>query len=148
MATYNADMSTVQFPATTATAAGSVTAVRGEIDVSTALALNDVVNLCKLPAGHVVVDFVLDSDDLDTNGSPAIVMKVGIDSDDDALISSTTVGQAGGLARMDVVTGLRLAPSDSDRTVFVTVSTGPATGATGVKLGGTLMYRPATDLDA
>lgn len=147
MATYTAASATVQFPPATASVAGDIKAVRGEIDVDTALALNDVVNLCKLPAQHVPVDFILDSDDLDTNGSPAIVMKVGIDSDDDALISSTTVGQAGGLARMDVVTGLRLAPSDSDRTVFVTVSTGPATGATGVKLGGTLLYRAANDLD-
>lgn len=148
MATYNAAQSTDQFPAISSTAAGSVTAARGELTVDTALALNDVINLCKLPAGHVVVDFILDSDDLDTDGSPAIVMKVGIDADDDALISSTTVGQAGGIARMDVVTGLQLAPSDSDRTVFVTVSTAPATGATSVKLGGTLLYRPATDLDA
>lgn len=146
MATYNAELSTVQFPATTATASGSVTAVRGEHDVDVALADTDVINICKLPAGHVPVDFILDCDELDT-GADAITMKVGLTGDDDAFIASTNVGQSGGIARMSAVAGLRLAPTDTDRTVFVTVTASPGTGATGVKLGGTLMYRPATDLD-
>jgi len=146
MATYNAALATDQFPAVSATAAGQCTASRGELTVSTALADTDVINLCKLPAGHVVVDFILDSDELDT-GADAITMKVGITGDDDCLIASTTVGQAGGIARMSSVAGLRLAPSDSDRTVLVTVTANPGTGATGVKLGGTLISRPATDLD-
>ena len=147
MATYTAASATVQFPPATASVAGDVKAVRGEITVDTALALNDVVNVCKLPAQHVPVDFIADSDDHDSGGSPAIVLKVGIGSDDDALISSTNIAQAGGVARMDAVAGLRMAPSDTDRYVFFTVSTGPATGATGGKLGGTLLYRAANDLD-
>ena len=146
MATYTAASATVQFPPSTASVSGDVKAVRGEIDVDTALANTDIVELCKLPAQHVPVDFILDCDELDT-GADALVIKVGVTGDDDCFLVSDTIGQTGGIKRMDQVAGLRLTPTDTDRTVFLTVTTGPGTGATGVKLGGTLLYRAANDLD-
>lgn len=144
MADYKSEAAESRRPSVTVTGAGQATINHGVFTVATALALNDTVALCKLPAGHIPVDFVMDVDDLDTDGTPAIVVDVGvIGGDVDALISGSTVGQAGGVARMDQVAGRRLTPSDSDQLVGITVTTAPATGATSVQLGGTLISRTA-----
>lgn len=130
---------------------------RGEYDLATAnggngaLVVNDTVDLVILPGNCVPVDLLLDADDLDSGGSPALVLKVGIydptsgnpTSDDDCFITTTIIGQTGGVARMNAVAGLRLAPVDYDRYVRVTVSTAPATGATTGKLGVQLQYKGA-----
>lgn len=133
-------------PAKTVTGVAQASINHGVITLATALASADTVALMKLPAGHIPVDFILDSDDLDTGGSPEIVLKAGLldeDSDGDEFIASTNIGQAGGVARLSEAKGRRIAPSDKDRLVGITVSTAPATGATGVKVAGTLISRPA-----
>lgn len=135
-------------PAKSSANSGPV-ATRREFDLTAALAINDTIDMVKLPAGHVPVDLILDTDDLDSGGSPAIVLHVGLrkadgtNDDADAFIASSTVGQAGGVARMAAVAALRVTKSDSDRNVYITVATGPATGATSGKIGVTLISRPA-----
>lgn len=134
-------------PALTRADAGCVGINHGVFSLTAALIVNDTIRICKLPAGEVPVDFILGSDDLDSGGSPAIVLKVGIEdtvgdtSDDDALILGSTVAQAGGIARMDAVAGRRLAPVQYDRYITIKVSTAPATGATSGVISGTLMTR-------
>lgn len=126
-----------------------VIAVRAEYSLLTALALNDTIDFAKIPAGHIPVDVILDSDDVDTGGAPAAVFQVGLRAadgttdDPDAFIKDSTVGQAGGVARANVVTAFRIGSHTADRNVYLTVSTAPATGATSGKIGVTVLYRPA-----
>lgn len=127
--------------------AGEVKAIRGVITLPATLAAADVVHMVKLPAEHVPVDVILEADDLDTNGAPAIVLHVGITADTvgatadpDAFIAASTVGQGSGMARMDQLTGPRVASVTNERLVGITVATGAATAAAG-DVAVTLFYR-------
>lgn len=151
MPTYDAAKATVQFPAPSASVQGDVKANRGFIDLAEtgALALADVVNLAKLPANHVPVDVIIDTAELDSG--TAIVLDIEI-YDPVAVasypvIAGATVGQAGGVARLDLADALNMAPVDNDCYLRATVATGPTTGTTTGKLAGTLMYRGAEKLD-
>lgn len=129
--------------------------VRMEYSLAAALALNDVIYSGDLPADHVPVDFILDSDDVDTNGAPAVILAVGIINATDnglstaaedggaAWLAGSTIGQAGGMARPTTNVITRVTPTSSSRRVGVHVSTAPATGATTGKVGLTLTYRAA-----
>jgi hypothetical protein len=146
MATFKA-ASVLKTPITCAQA-GQIVAATGTYEVPETLADNDIVALCHLPAEHEPVDFFIQADDLDTNGSPALVFDVGVlNADMDDLVASTnfitgsTVGQAGGIARADVVLGLQLAASSADRVIGVKVTTVAGTPAAGT-LKGVLMYKP------
>lgn len=127
--------------------AGQVVAATGEYAVPVTLAAADIVALCILPADHVPVDFMLQSTDLDTNGTPTIAMTVAVLNADMTdvvattdFITTSTVGQAGGVARADKVVGLQLAASNADRVIGVKVTTVAATKAAGT-LKGVLTYR-------
>ena len=133
-------------PSMTVTGVGQATINQGKIDLTDILVTADTVALCKLPAGHVPIDFTLVSDDLDT--AAALLMEVGIigGADSGALVASNTLGQAGGMARMDNAAGFDIAPADVDRLIGVTVLTG-ATGAIAGKLEGILFSRPVNSDD-
>ena len=143
MATFTAEQAKPYWPVSNATRAGEIKSVRGTYSITAALALNDVIEICTLPARHVIVDAILDADDLDTNGAPLITLSVGTATTAALLISASTAGRAGGIARMDQVGGVRLVESDTDTTIRVTVAAGPATGATSGTIGVTLFYRAA-----
>jgi hypothetical protein len=122
--------------------AGVVVCNEGSYEVPATLAGNDIVKLAYLPAGHKPVDVILESDDLDE--ATALALSVGVVNagGDDLVantnfITSSTVGQAGGVARASVVAGLQLAPSGSDRVIGVkvaTVATTPAAGTLRLKV--------------
>jgi len=131
-----------------------VVAVRMEYSLAAALALNDVLHLGDLPAGHVPVDFIADSDDVDS-GTPAIIFQAGIlntgltavdttKSGGASWIGSSNIGQAGGIARASDKAITRV-PVDNvnDLPVGIVVTTGPGTGTTSGKVAGTLLYRSA-----
>lgn len=129
----------------TSSQAGEVIADMGQIEVPDTLALGDIVKLNHLPAEHEIVDFMLQSDDLDE--AAALVMSVGVvNADGDDLVANTnlvslsTVGQAGGVARAAVALGLQLAASNTDRVIGVKVTTAAGTPAAGT-LKGVLLYR-------
>lgn len=128
MATLTADKvaSTVQ-PRTVHGA--TVTQVTSTFALSAALAAADVIELVKVPKGAVILDVVLGVDDLDSGATPAITLTVGDGDDTDRYIESSTVGQAGGVARLDNEVGVGHAYTAED-TIDVTVGTAPATGAT------------------
>lgn len=116
--------------------AGMVVCNKGEYEVPATLAGDDIVKLAVLPAGHELVDVILESGDLDE--ATALVVSVGVvNSDGDDLVASTncitssTVGQAGGVARADTVAGLALPASSSDRILGVKVNTVAGTPAVG-----------------
>jgi hypothetical protein len=136
----------------TGTQSADVIAISGKHVVPTTVTLgaDDTINLVKLPANHVPVDFILDTMDLDSDGTPAIVVHVGFancdtgsDDDADAFIASSTVGQAGGIARAAAIGFSRIAAVDRDRMIAVTVATAadaaPPASAT---VAGTLLCRP------
>lgn len=118
---------------------GEVLAVRGVVLAIAALAANDVAEAVILPADCVPVDLILDTDDLDTNGSPTITFDLGLMSGTaGANDSSRTVGnefaaalttpQAGGHARANKAQGVRILPAQVDRGIGVKVAAGAATG--------------------
>lgn len=128
--------------------AGQMVVSIGTYEVPDTLAANDIVALCHLPAEHEIVDFTLQSDDLDT-GTPAIAVSVGVLNagmtdlvSGTNLLTTSTVAQAGGVARASVVDGLQLSTSDANRVVGVKVTTAADTAAAGT-LRGVLTYRRA-----
>ena len=111
--------------------AGEVTTVRAEFALSAALVINDTIDAVVVPAGHVVTDMVLTTDDLDTNGAPAVTLDVGIKGGDtDQFFAASTVAQAGGVVRPTVKTAFRDVATTSDRVVQILVKAAPATSAT------------------
>jgi hypothetical protein len=56
---------------------------------------NDEVELFWVPKGAVFVSATLSATDMDTNGTPALAIDVGDDSDEDRIFAASTVGQAG-----------------------------------------------------
>lgn len=134
-------------PPVTGGQAGVVVCNEGEYSLPDSLAQGDIIKLTHLPAGHKPVDSILEADDLDD--ATALVLSVGIVNDDgDDLVASTnlidssTVGQAGGVARADTVAGLQLAASTSDRVIGAKVVTAAGTPAAG-KLRLKLLSVPA-----
>lgn len=117
---------------------GLVSEILYEYLTTTVLAASDIIDLGPLPAGLTPLDVTLISDDLDTGGSPAITLSVGIlnagktdlgSGTYDTFISASTVGQAGGLVRATTVNTYFSASSTSERRLGIKVVTGPATGA-------------------
>ena len=102
---------------------------RGTYTITAALAEADTIQLFDLPPRARIVGGFLKSDDLDTGGSPAIVLKVGDSGDDDRYFAGTTIGQAGGVTTTLAAAGVDYLTTAKTR-VFLTVTTAPATGAT------------------
>ena len=96
--------------------------------ISAALAAADIVQMVDVFAGETVHDIKMVVTDLDTNGSPSIVLDVGDGSDPDYYIDGSTAGQAGGSDELDA----NVAPKvySADETIDITVQAGPGTGAT------------------
>ncbi|WP_333986718.1 hypothetical protein [Burkholderia cepacia] len=97
--------------------------------LTAALALNDVLQGPLLSKGSTVVDVMLVTSDLDTNGAPTITLDVGTGDDVQHFIAASTVAQAGGVARASAATAQPLTLTQDD-TVDVNVRAAPATGAT------------------
>lgn len=118
------------------------------------LALNDIGAVGILPAGHVPVALLVDSDDLDSNATPAVVLAVGVlDAAGTDLSTAAadggaawgtglTVGQAGGQVSVESKALSRVQATGADRKIAVKVTTAAATAQAG-ELGLTLLYRPA-----
>lgn len=133
-----------------------VVSVRMEYDLAAALAASDVLEFGLLPAGCVPVDWDIDTDQLDTNGTPTLAADIGIlDSAGTAIstaaadgggkwASALAVGHAAALTRAATIYHKRVTSDDvNDRTVAAVISTGPATGAASGKIALTLSYRAA-----
>lgn len=97
--------------------------------LTAALAAADVVEMIRVPAGAIIYSVLLKVTDLDTNGTPTITLTVGDGADTDRLVTSSTIGQAGGSTTTLASTGLLYTYTAED-TIDITVGTGPATGAT------------------
>lgn len=109
--------------------------------VATALSADDVIEMIPVYAGEQVVGVDLITEDLDTNGSPTIVLDVGDGGDSDRYIDGATVGQAGGAVSQTVPTAYTYTATD---TIDVTAQVGAATGATSVDITLRVLFRKAS----
>ncbi len=138
-------------PSLNSTAVGGVKVIPFSYALAAALADEDIVGLCKIPAQHVIVDAYVSVPDLDTDGTPTIKTEFGVFENDatptavdtDAVILNSTAGQAAAVKTPDAIAFLSLAPSNSDRIFGMRVETVPATGATTGTIRGWLAVRPA-----
>lgn len=135
-------------PAPSADDAGTVMSVRGVVPLTAALVINDLLECVKLPAGHVPTDFIVESDDLDSNGSPTITFDAGIMSGTPGvadvartvgteILAASTLPQAGGIARPAAATAalakfMRITPVEFDRSIGILTKAAPATGVAGL----------------
>ena len=133
------------------------------ITLSANVANGDIIGLCKLPKNHVLTGCFINLPDLDSNGTPTVIVDVGLYEDDseaaatdptivdvDCLVDGSTTGQAGGLITApNVSTFLSVATSNSDRIVAITLPTGPATGdGSGDTISGFIRARNKRGLDS
>lgn len=102
----------------------------------------DIIELGVLPAYHTVSDAVLVTDDLDTNGAPAMAVDVGLmsgtpGSTDSArtcgaeLFSGATTAQTGGTARPTLASAFKIQATEADRSLGIKIATQAATAAFG-----------------
>lgn len=122
--------------------------------VGGALANGDVIEFCFLPEDCLPVDWSLDVDDLDSNGSPTIAFGVGLLNAGKTAVSTAgadggaawaaaqTTAQAGGVLRPSTVATWRCSPLTTRRSVGLVLTAGPATFQAG-KVGFTFCYRQA-----
>lgn len=133
-------------------AADSVVAVAEHVVVAGAFALNDVVEMLAIPAGHVPTSLKVVSDQIDSNGAPTLTLTFGVMTGEwlQATVGNdgvtartvgtefgnalTTVGRAASVVNLDTVTGLQLAASNVDRSLGIKVSAAAATLVAGAKI--------------
>ena len=128
--------------------AGQAVTQRFAIQVPTNVAANDILEMLPIPPGCRSAEIIVDSDDLDTGGAPAITFDVGImsgefGSTDPArtcgaeFFLNSTLAQAGGVARPTLASAYRVAVSPTERSIGVkikTVAQTPQAGTIGVTL--------------
>lgn len=129
MATLNTTTANGNQPRT-AGSAGNTKTMYASYSLTAALALNDVIDMFKVPAGARITGVTLKTSDLDTGGSPAIVLDVGDSGDTDRLIDGATVGQAGGTSSALVSSTGQFYQYTAETMISVLVQVAPATGAT------------------
>lgn len=117
-----------------------------------ALAAGDIIDLGPIQADLAPADCTLITDDLDTNGVPAITMTVGIlnaaKSDigagaNDPWIVASTVGQTGGIARATSAACYLSGPAAVERRLGIKIVAAPATSAgAGKKIAVKVDFQP------
>lgn len=133
-------------PAVYPEAAGKLYVSDGSFEITAAQNVDEaLVALCILPPGCIPVDFTIVVDDLDSGGSPAIVLNAGginatLDDVDQIYISGSTIGQAGGSARAALFP--IVSPLTTEKLFGIIVKTAAATAAAGT-LRAILTYRAA-----
>jgi hypothetical protein len=132
-----------------------VVAVPLKVDVAAAPVVNDIVIIGYLPEDHVPVDYIVTSDDLDSNGTPTLEFTLGVLNEDQDDIDTTArgggaawgttinVAETGGFARATTKPCSVTPPSSSDRkAIGIKWSTAAATFVAG-SLTVNLLYRAA-----
>lgn len=102
-----------------------------------ALANSDVIEMAPVLPGMTVFDVILETTDLDTNGSPTMTFDVGDGDDVDRYIDGTTAPGllGGGLARKNTLTAPRLyTVKDTIDVLVLTVATSATTGSIALTL--------------
>lgn len=125
--------------------AKTVGVVSQTITVGTSdLVLNTLMDIGYVPRGSRVLDVVLSATDMDTNGTPLLVLAVGDSGDDDRFITASTIGQTGGTVRAGNAAGSALTLAahtqyTADTLLQVKVTAAAATAAAGT-IAATVFY--------
>lgn len=105
------------------------------ITAGQAAAAGTLLGSCYLPKGAEIVGILLDSDALDTNGSPTLTLSIGDAGSDGRLLAASTVGRAGGVV-ITPVKGAIGYQYTAETLVQVKVKAAAATGQAGtIKYG-------------
>jgi hypothetical protein len=110
--------------------AGNVKAKHWTVACAASPATTDTINFGYLPANARVLLAVLESTDMDTNGTPLLALNVGDASSAARLFSASTVGQAGTLSSAIAVAGAGYKYT-AKTLITGTASANAATGAAG-----------------
>ena len=101
-------------------------------EVSTGeLELADVIQIGKIPAGATYVGGFIATDDLDSNGTPALDLDVGDDDDADGLAGTGSIGQAAAVNTFAGAYITNKTTTTAEKTIKVTVTAAAATAAAG-----------------
>lgn len=139
--TFVATKGHADYPVAAPTSGKQPVTVYSSYDITAALVINDVIQMIRVPEGATIISVTLGSDDLDTNGAPAITLDVGDGGDVDRYIAASTIAQAGTIPVEGILkTGFGYTYTTED-TIDVMVKAAPATGAaTGtIRLSATYM---------
>lgn len=115
---------------------GNIKCSFGSVAFTGSITTSDSATILNLPAGAIVVGGFIDSDDLDTGGSPSITLNVGDAGDADRYFAASTVAQTGAAAQATVATGLGYTVEATNTAVTIAVAANAATSAAGsVRVG-------------
>jgi hypothetical protein len=130
MATYTSPAVANKTGVASSTQAGMVLCAQQTVTCTAAPSTSDTLEFFYLPAGASVLLAVLESSDMDTNGSPTLTLNVGDSGDADRLFAASTVGQTGALSTAIATTGANY--TYSSKTLITGVANAnAATGAAG-----------------
>lgn len=123
-----------------------VIAAFGQYNVAAAVADDDTFGDIPVPKGAVILDTILETNELDTNGSPTLTFNVGIfadgsagtTNDEDAFVDGALCGAAynrsninvGSVSGGVIATGSGYKVTGESAVVRITADGAPATGAT------------------
>lgn len=82
-------------PAAAPRDAGDAMTIYSEVALTVAPVINDVFQMINVPAGARIIDWTLGSDDIDSNGAPAVAMSLGDGNVTGRYVSASTIGQTG-----------------------------------------------------
>lgn len=105
MATYTADQAAAGYPVAALGFAGTVKAAFGTLELGTALAQDDVLKFCKVPANAVVIGGWLQGDDIDT-GTETLDIDIGWAANGTEAANEDGFGNFGVISG-DPVTGIK-----------------------------------------
>ncbi len=149
MALYKSKQITNRLPIPSASGANDVVPIFGDFTFPAGTLINDVIEMCPLPAGYVLVDAFADTDDL----GGTITVDCGILSGNYGDSGARTCGAeimndkafgTVGIYRADVPGFSRIAPTTNDRSIgFALVA--DTTPTTDAKVRLTILVRPAIE---
>ncbi len=150
MATLTADRAKTEFPVYKPSGAGAVGFAYGVYELAANPADGDVVQMCKVPAGAVIIDGFLRGDDIDT-GTEELDIDVGVSGNADQLGNFGVVsGDAVASLKPEVQIYMPLngelkdgpVTVSAETTVQLTVNTNAAAGGTGTLYLGVYYLAP------
>lgn len=130
MATYSSTAYSAVNPFASHGLSGNVKVAYADVTCTAAPSTSDTINFFYLPKNARIVMAVLESTDMDTNGSPTLAINVGDSGSANRLFAASTVGQAGTLSTAIATGGQGY--KTTDKTLITGVaSANAATGAAG-----------------
>lgn len=113
MVTYTAKQATAGAATPSHGMGGDLKVACGSLELATAVAANDILEFCKLPAGAVVVGGWVTGDDIDTNATETFDMDIGW------LINDDEAADPDGFGNLGVITGDAVAELKPEVSIYM-----------------------------